>query len=65
MRMRKRDVVIVGVLAVVIATTVVLINFGCHFNDTQDDCPGDWIAQAWCRSSSRRRTFKPVRRWMP
>jgi Flp pilus assembly protein CpaB len=44
--MRKRDVVVFGgVLAVVIATAVVLISaFGCHFNDKQDDCPGDWPA---------------------
>jgi Flp pilus assembly protein CpaB len=41
--MRKRDVVVIGgVLAVVIATAVVLTTHDCHDSPKSDSCPGDW-----------------------
>ena len=41
--MRKRDVVVIGgVLAVVIATAVVLTTHDCHDSPKSDSCPEDW-----------------------
>ncbi|HEX5937059.1 MAG TPA: SAF domain-containing protein [Actinomycetota bacterium] len=42
--MWKRIAVIGGVLAVVLATSVVVVILGdCRHNQVEDDCPEDWV----------------------
>ena len=43
--MRRRGVVIGGVLlAVAIATTALVITSGCRYSAKEDSCPEDWIS---------------------